>query len=558
MKPANPVFYNALKSTLIFGRAELKRNRISFCLPLPVYALMLLYFSLAHSQELGLYGTWSLLVLAALSAMIYGLQCFSNEADKKTLDFIITRPLSPFVIISAKYFLSLAILAGWLFIFGASARLSWHRLPLPEGMGPDWIVLILFIIHSISFFSGLLTRGLERFFAATAMTGILTGVSYQIWLAIFLLVKANYFWFDIPPAQLSLLSNVLPVYLALLSLATPFVGTVWYLRSRIPLHLFGPAKWLSGLWLATGLLVGLAYTWLAPPLWPDLTAIYGDWHPTRGILLSGPDSSALSDKTSRQSLPCQISLAQPGRKAGLIYRGRNIQNPRFAPDGKRIVFAEDGLIKTFTLQNRSICVIGPGHTASWSSDGSKLLYAAYLPGSRASRFFLADLKTGRRSQASATPVKLSGFVWNSRNNTVYYLGYTNEVGALNLTSQKLREYHPSSEQEKPLNYYSIIRPMMIYHPETHQVIWGQVFEDELRIFGLSIRNGQIELLEHVVHPRMKNACPVIIQPGFQSFLWQRTDGSFVSQATRFIIHKDNHHADEPGHEHDVPEYGHPH
>jgi hypothetical protein len=74
---------------------------------------------------------------------------------------------------------------------------------------------------------------------------------------------------------------------------------------------------------------------------------------------------------------------------------------------------------------------------------------------------------------------------------------------------------------------------MILAPETGAVVWGQIYEDELRIFELNPQNGTIKLAENLVSSRMKNAAPVLINHNYQAFIWQRQDGSFVYQATRY-------------------------
>jgi ABC-type transport system involved in multi-copper enzyme maturation permease subunit len=538
------VYLDAVK---VFTLAELKRNLLVLFLPAPLWLALLIYRWYTGIQSLDLSGTWAVLIGAALFAMTYGLQCFSNETDQRTLDFILTRPLSPYLIISVKYGLSLGLLLGWSAIFTTSVPLSWHLLPLTEGMGPGWILLILLMIHSISFFSGLLAKGLERFFVITVMTGLLAAVCYYLWINCLNLLKANLYWFDILPRQLFLVKVIIPTYLAFLSLATPFIGTIWYLRSRIPLWRFKPAKWLLGFWLSFAGVVLLCLWLFAPPLWPDSTAFYGDWHERGGILLSGPlrigDESSMHKINHQQKIACQIRLAQFGHQSRRIYSGVNIVKPHFAPDGSKFVFTEQRQLKIFNLQNRKLTLVGPGDLAAWSGDSQKLIYALQIGPHGLSRIFIYDLMT-KKTTAIPETLALADLVWDSANGLLYYLGYQNEVGSFNIRTQQVRTYTSKNAREKPLNYYGIVSPTLLRVAETGTIVWGQICEDELRIFELDPKNHTIRLAENLVSPRLKNAAPLLINSNYQAFIWQRQDGSFIYQATRYASSKaakDHHH-----------------
>jgi hypothetical protein len=536
----------------IFAQAELRRNLLTFLLPAPIWLGIQIYRWCTAARPLGLYGTWSILITAAFFAMTYGLQCFSNETDRKTLDFILTRPLSPYLIISVKYALSLIFLLGWIAILATSVPLSLQQLPLVEGMGPEWILLILLMVHSISFFSGLLAKGLERFFVVTVMTGLLAGISFYLWTTCLNLLKANVYWFDILPNQLNMIKTVIPTYLALLCLATPFISTVWYLRSRIPVWRFKPTKWLIGFWLGSYGAV-LCCLWIfAPPLWPNNQAFYGDWHETAGILLSGPVEIGGDDATHKikntQVTVCQISLARFGRKSRRIYAGKNIIKPHFSPDGTQIVFTEQRRIKILNLRTHQLTVVGPGDLAAWSADNHKLICTRIIGKQDLSSIYIYNLST-KKITALPHTLQIADLVWDSPQNIVYFLGYQKEVGALNLKTRKITTYTAKTAREKPLNYYGIVSPTLIYIPELRRLVWGQVFEDELRIFELNPKSGDITLVENIVSSRIKNAAPLLINSKYQAYLWQRSDGSFVYQATKYYSNKGHHHVHEHHHEH---------
>jgi ABC-type transport system involved in multi-copper enzyme maturation permease subunit len=541
------------QSMAILGFAELKRNLFSFILPSFFYLITLIYTGLRGTNRLDLLGTWAILVLAVLVAMVYGLQCFSNEADKKTLDFILSRPLSPTLIIAVKYFLSLAILFVWIALFTATVTLALDRLPLAEGMGPEWIILIVLMIHSISFFAGLLAKGLERFFMVTVLTGLLALAGYYLWSLAFNLLKINNLVFDILPYQLKFVQTTIPIYLTVLSLATPFYGTLWYLRSRIPLSRFQPAKWIGGFWAGTYLLLLLAGYVFAPPLQPDTRIKFGDWHDKTGIISCGPLAEPPEIFKSRPAAPVKyrLALAKLGHKSRVVYTGFNLQNPRFAPDGSRVVFAENGWLKILSLKNGRTVSIGPGNYGSWSRGGAQLVCAQVVGAKALCKLYRYDLTTRRKTDLARSPLSITGMFWDSDSARLFIWGFKDEVGCLNLKNNTVRHFTAGTDREKPLNYYGIIPPVVSYNFEKKAPVWSQVFQDEVRIFELNPQTGKITLAENVVNRSVKTASPAIINHRFKAFLWQRIDGSFVYQATQFASHKgDNHEDHEPGHGHE--------
>jgi hypothetical protein len=542
------------RSIAVFCYAEIKRNLFSFILPSFFYLVTLLYVLVKRTNRLDLYPTWTLLVFAVLLAMVYGLQCFSNEADKKTLDFILSRPLSPVLIISVKYFLSLLVLFLWMVLFASTVRIDLERLPLVEGMGPEWIALIVLMIHSISFFAGLLAKGLERFFMITALTGLLAFASYHLWSIAFNLLKVNNLVFDILPYQLQFVQTVIPVYLTVLSLATPFFGTVWYLRSRIPLSRFQPAKWIGGFWIGTYLLFLLAELVFAPPLWPDSKITSGDWHDQAGILCCGPlqEPSKIFKNIPVRPVKYRISLSKLGRKSQTVYTGYNLQNPRFAPDGSRVVFAENGQLKILSLKNGKIVAIGPGNFGSWSRDGKHLICAQISGEKSLSKLYRYDLTTRLKKELTPQTYSITGIYWDSDSELLYFWGYKDEVSCLSLKDGAVRQFTTEIKRDQPLNYYGIIPPVISFNLEKKTPVWSQVFQDEVRIFELNPQTGKISLVENVVNRSVKTASPAIINHQFKAFLWQRIDGSFVYQATRYASHKGDNH-EEHEHEHDHEE-----
>ena len=549
------IIRNWMESSILLIKNEFSHNFLSFILPIPIYLCLLGYILLTGQKpvNIGVNGTWIFITFGILLAMIYGLQCFSGDSDKKTLDFILTRPVSIPNIVLIKYFSGLSVLGIWIYLFWQSIMLDLSQLPLPKGIGPEWIILLILIVYSMSMFSGLLAKGLERFFVVIVLTGAMSYLSYFLWSKLFYLITANYYWYDIPPYQMKFITTYFPLFLTLVSLITAITATIWQLRSRIPVWRFNLAKTTIFLWLLTSIIVFLTEYLLAPPLWPISNAKFGDWHSSKGIVIVNPVESQYEFRRIRQgeNVQFQLKLSKLGRKPKTIYAGINLAHPRFSPDGKSILFSEQNILKIINTKNKKIKQLGPGYFGTWSADGTKLIYAKTIGKKGLSSLFIRDLKTGTKKIVTPHHYELADIIWDSQKKQLYLIGFATNIKRLDLSTGKIFEYSYQKE-EKPSSYFGFFAPAVTLDNNTHNLFIAQVLQEDLCIYMISPEQEKIELQEKFSNFRLKTGAILLLNNDLTSFLWPRIDGTFGFQATKLYIGKE--HALSHHHEHDHDEH----
>ncbi len=326
-------------------QTELRRNWVAFILPAPFWIGLWVWSVItgrsSHTEDL--IWSWSILACFGLLGLLYGLQSFSSETDRKTLDFILTRPISSYVIVFVKYLLSVFLLLFWIISFSYRVTIDLSHLPLPTGMGQEWILLFILMIHAMSFLSGVLARGLERLFVVAALTGTISWISYSCWSISFQLIKDNFFWPDVPQRLIGFQWTFFPILLALMSLSVPLITTVWYVKSGLKWWEFKPFRWVAGSWITLWVMLLSAQFLFAPKLRPLEGVINADWHSSNGFILTRKTTSP----NRYQLLHCL-----PGGHPKLLYTGTEIANPSFSPDGCEVIFTENGNILLYSLRTR--------------------------------------------------------------------------------------------------------------------------------------------------------------------------------------------------------------
>ncbi len=535
-------FQTLIQQLTVLVRSELYRGWLLFLLPLPFWGSGVIYALCARRfpWELTAEGAWSLLGTVGLLALSYGLNGFSSEADRRTLDFLLSRPLSPYAIVGVKYLISLGVLLFWVFSASFSFHLPLAALSLPRGMGYEWLLLFILIIHAMSFLAGVVAKGLERLFVISLTAGSISWLSYHYWSKVLNLISANFYWPDVPPRLMFLLTAALPFILMIMGLAVPLAGTLWYLRSRVKWWEFKPFYWVGGAWALLYLLIAGAEFFLAPALWPLEAVQSGDWHDKSGILLD-----RVADPKTKFS---QLYLAQPGSRPRLIHAGPDIRKPRFAPDGRRFVFVESGWLKLFDLTRKSVTVLTPGQSAAWSGDGRRILLAREVAApqtawnrppkprsNQPSQLVIFDLATRKLTPVPVKNMPIADLVWDSARNTVYLFGSKTEFYSLNLNNFALKEYQ-FPEQEQP-SIFSVVHPTPVLDAADDMLFFGQAFDQSVKIFFFNPRRGKLGLLEEKADVRILTGPPVLIDPDATAYIWPRFDGGFERQISYFYMGK---------------------
>lgn len=579
----NNLFSSFIHSGLVLFYNELKRNLILFLIPLPVFAILLNVniFSPGSKIIVGANGTWAYISIGILLAMTYGLQCFSQDADKKTLDFIITRPISLYLIILVKYLTSIGIFLIWSFLIRNQIQLNLSELPLPNGMGEEWILLTFLTIHAISLFSGLLVKGLERFFAIIILTGSMTYLCYQFWVKLFDLLMANYFWYDIPPYQMNFVIKVFPILLAILALITPLIATLWQLKNRIPLQHFTSGKTIIGIWLSIYLLILMAQYLFSPPLWPDGTFKSGDWHDQAGIVTASTVDPSYEDRIVlyNEQVKFKLNLTQLGQKPKVLYQGYNLYHPSISPNGKMIAFTEDNILKVMNIKTKEVIeiynpksknnlidsittkqpqrsILYKPNFAIWGEDSKHLIYVDFLNDNGLSNLYLFHTQKGLLKKINKEPLTVGDLVWDSCENALYIIGndHDNAITYLNTNSLKQKTY-PMPSKIRPSTIFSLTGPCVIDH-RTEKILLVMKYLDTIRIYSFDIHNKEFDLVEQYVDERIKPNIPILLNNNLTAFIFPRLDGSFQYKATKFHIDKNHDH--DHDHEHDDHDHDHDH
>ncbi len=539
-----PLIKNLFHSLLLTGN-ELKRNVPAWLAPLPVL-LETIWWSSRHEWgtiTLNASGTWLYLLTGIILMMVYGLQSFSSEADRKTLDFILTKPISLYSIIFVKYLTGLSIFWGWRFLFNIFLKPNLTLLTLPIGFGSEWITLILLIVHAVSFFSGLLARGLERFFLITVMTLIMGSGAYYLWKKIFTLITVNFLWFDIPPQLLFFLEKLVPYYLTALCLFAPIIGVIWCLKNKICIYRFKPGLWLMGIWLLTLLIIELAGFIFNPPVWPDLNVKSGDWDNKSGIVLASVKNEGSYPKASNYQ--SYLSLNRIGQKPRVIYDGTNLNNPRFSPDGNRIVFSENGRLKIYDLTKRTVAEIGEGEVAAWDEAGMRLIAGKKIGSNGLSLLYQIDLKNNKARLLTSESLNLTDLVWDSHRDRLYIFGFTDQLKCMDLKDNSVKELH-FPEHDKP-KHFGAVKPNLRFQKEDRLIFIGQVFARIVKVYILDLETELIRLSEEKNDFRILTNGPLLFNQEGTAYLWHRIDGGFVYQGAYYErephghVHEDNGH-----------------
>ncbi|HHZ20456.1 MAG TPA: hypothetical protein GX391_08130 [Firmicutes bacterium] len=531
------------KSTLRLCQKEVVQNLVNllfpglFYLPLAITAF-LRQAPVPFGPELSI----AALIASAVLAIVYGLQGFAREADKKTMDFILSRPISLPVLIGVKLLFSTGVFALWLFLFQFVVDLDLSKVPFPTKLDPSWCGVVLIMLNSMGFIAGLITRGAERLVVTVVLTGLVAGLSYGVWLQCFDLMSARYFWFDIPPHIYGLVARIIPWTLLLLSLWIPWVLVLWYLKGKPNPLCFPAFRRCFFLWAVTFLLTRLASLTLGPALWPaDLEIREGDWHLRSGLVLTATPPFSYSRQGGSS-----LYLAKISGKPYRIYTGNKITNPRWSPLGDALAFVEDGQIKIYHRGRTT--ALGQGNNPTWSGDGRKLAYTLQLEKDKQiQRVYALDLTSKKTTLLGTIPSGLLDLVWDSDRQQLYGAHQDGYLYLIDL----------AKEESKKIKIPSPVQ-LAMRHPRLVQTLAGDILlslagEHEVQVYSYQPGRDRLVLLETKSGREVATVTQSFISPDGAGFLWPRIDGAFEYQG---IIPPHDH--DHPGHEHCLDNHHHEH
>ncbi len=511
---------------------ECRQNRLVYILPLPFWVSLAIYNHLAAGPlALGPRTSMAILAGGAILAMVYGQQAFAGEADRRTLDFLLTKPVSPAVLAAVKYALNLGSFMIWTTLFARGLKLDLSPLSIPAGAASGWVFFGLSTLAGMSYLAGILTRGAERLLTAVLLTGGLGAACYGLWNQALTWAAARFFWPDIPPQVNFLITAVLPAALTIGVLLWPPVIVLWLLRSRAPLRSFKPAWRLV---LAWGILVFLIEgTWimLGPAVWPLPRDFKdggtGDWHPRAGIVLAGPLSA---DRVN------YLAVARLGGRARPIYKGAKVYAPRWSPDGRSIAFVDDGWIKI--LRGKTVVRVAKGEFPYWSADGQSLAFAEMGEGKTARSIWRIVPGTRRKEILWDGATRPLGLAWDSERGRLYLFDRGGSMLDIDLAGRKT----VSIRLDKPVK-------LSMQNP------WGVIGQDGFLYLAVSYeREAHVfKYKPGMEKPAPVDACAgrvspafnVIVSPADAGYLWPRIDRAFEYRGFTPVEDEEEHH-----HEHE--------
>lgn len=533
----NPWTYllRRLKPTTSLFCKELRQNRWSYLLPGFAYLPLLVWLSLTQK-------TWPitlspqvsviLVVLAAIFAIVYGLQAFAGEADRKTLDFLLTRPMPALTVILVKYMTNLAAFVFWLLCFSKIFRLDFSRLLVIGGASPEWILLMLMSLLTMGVLSGLTKKSAERLVITVGLTIIVTGICYAVWDQIFRLIGASFYWFDVPPHIMGFIQRGLPTILAILSLLIPMTITLWMLKGRSNPLRYRPFHRLLILWFILFFGAWTVRATFGPSIWPTSIPIEeGDWHISSGVALSG---SSFPDKKVSQ-----LFIGKLGGNARPVYKGKDVNSPRWSPDGQAIAFEDDQTLKVY--QDKRVQAIAQGARPCWSPDG-RFIYYLKTPLKREQSIVM---KYDRVLGQSSVLGRYDGHILTmtaDAHGILYVLQNDGLLKELDFENETTR----AISIPKPIAL-SMQNPSLRTTAD-QRLLLGVTYDHKVRIYLVDWERFEAIVLEERSGKEISPNAQTIISPDGSGYLWPRIDSAYDFRG--FIPAHDEHeheheHGDEP-------------
>jgi hypothetical protein len=528
---------------------ELRQNIIVFISPL-IFFIPIIILSLLRGKPILLSDKISIvgLIIAFVYAIIFGLQGFAGETDRKTIDFLLSRPISPVLLTGVKFSINIGIYLIWLVAITKRITFDWSLLHLPEGVNGNGVGLIFPIIMSMGFFAGLIARGAERLVITVGMAGLMAGGCYILWNQAFLLMAANYYWFDIPPHIIALVSRWLPGFLLILSLATPLVFSLWFLRGRYSFYRFKPLRRLISVWAGLALVIGLAVVFLGPAVWPLLKNPHGgDWHPRSGVAIAGTYFKDNYPST-------YLYIARIGGKPRAVYHGLQIHSARWSPDGKSIAFVDGPWIKVW--QRSGVQTIVKGSFPYWSHDGKSLAFVQRPDNLKQFKgVYVVNLENRSVKLLAPSPkLQVLGLAWDSLRHRLYLLHEQKLHGYLEIIDLKASK-HTTIEVSTPPPAFFLQSPIITIGPEG-KLLLATTYEHQTHVFALIPGQKEFFSLDDSESQGIDMLSQAILCPTGTGYLIPRIEGAYDYKG--FIPPHDHHHHDHHEESHQSPDHEHHH
>lgn len=369
-----------INPSIILFRKELRQNGFIYLFPF-IVIITALIFQKILSQLLSI--TWAKNFAVAIPialAFTYALQAFDLEENNQTRDFLMTKPVAVSRIIAIKFFTGLIVLLPLTVLWQLALVPGLIRWPDLFNSNSFWFLaylLFVLVVYSISFTVAAWIKGPKKLLAAIFASTL--GVIWffygwlefltQIYLTYFkespLILVVILFVSFVPPA---FLIKCLLVIINGLFLNHSLSDIVRRIKSYFFLLLFFPLLFYTA---------NLLHTPEIRPFNSLFACFSGSEEPFFAVDIAKQpegDLYALTDIRGR------LGIAKRGQTPVVIYQGEKddgnlLSKMIWSPDGAKIVFNENGVIKVLSLSQKEPVSLINGDLAFWSPD-SKLLLTA--------------------------------------------------------------------------------------------------------------------------------------------------------------------------------------
>lgn len=368
-----------VKPAIILFRKELRQNGFIYLFPFIVICAALTFQKIL-SQMLSV--SWAKNFAVAIPvalAFTYALQAFDLEESDQTRDFLVTRPLSISLIILIKFFTGLLILLPLTFVWQLTLIPGLIQWPDLFNLNSFWFLaylLMVIIVYSISFTIAAWIKGPKKLLIAILVSTIGVIWFFYGWLEFLTHVYFTSFTESRLISMIIVIVSLVPIIILIKGLLVMIHGQLLNLTLSDILRRIKPYFLL----LFFPLLFYAANLTHIPEILPFkslLACLNGSEEPFIAVDIAKQPKENLYALTDIRG---RLGMAKRGQNPTIIYQGEKkegnlLSTLIWSPDGGKIAFNENGIIKVLDLSQQEPMSLISGDIAFWSPDSKVLLIA---------------------------------------------------------------------------------------------------------------------------------------------------------------------------------------
>lgn len=431
---------------------ELRQNGFIYLFPF-ILIITALTFQRFLSQLLS--ATWAknfAIAIPVALAFSYALQAFDLEENSQTRDFLLTKPLAVSQIVKAKFFSGLVVLLPLTVLWLLALVPNLVQWPNLFNFNSFWFLaylLFVIVVYSISFTIGAWVKGPKKLLAAIFASTLAIIWFFYGWLEFLTQLYLTSFTNS---TLISLMILIITFILLIILFKCLLVTIYSKLLNHSLLELSHRFKTYLPL-LFFPLIFYFANSFHIPEIRPFnslFACLNGSEEPFFAVdITKQPQGNlyALTDIRGR------LGLARRGETPEIIYQGEKDDNLLskliWSPDGAKIAFNENGVIKVLSLSQKEPNSLINGNIAFWSSDSKVILVAAKIDSTHAPAaeyqvpfnhyrlsYILPDSQASYDLEGTLSFPGSSMF-WHSSLNTILAVTDSWEIAVMNLNNGKV-------------------------------------------------------------------------------------------------------------------------